>query len=281
MASQMDPIAACRRCAFLKALASAVVVVSMVGCNAAQRTDSEGWLKKRLERGSISHEQSVARARELSKKIEQAYETCQHLSMAVEMHEPDLDLLEWVERSMTPDRLKSNIYIGGKKVLVYTIVGNEYQEWVAGRGDVPAKHVMHRLESHDASKPITLLDGIEAYGCAFGFYTNNLLGPISHKREFLADRSANGYFVGQEIVDGRNCDVVACLPNERFWIMEMFYVRPDGFLARRESWEFIDGTKRHLIRVFDFQRLENKPLPESTWRFETAPPPLEKMKEIK
>lgn len=258
-----------------------LVSVGVAGCQGSARIDPEAWLRQRLERGAVSAEQSVARAREISKKIEQTYESCSCLSFVVEMHEPDLDLFESAEMSMTPDRLKSNIYIGGKKVLVYTLVGTKFQEWIAEKKSSPAKQVMHHLESHDSSKPITLFDGLEPYGCAFGFYANNQLGLLSRKREFFVDRTAAGYYVGQEIIDGRLCDVVVCPPNERFWGQEALFVRPDGFLARRESWEFIDGTKRRLIRVFDFRRLATRPVPESTWRFETAPPPMEKMKEIR
>lgn len=255
---------------------AAILLLGLLGCVKTQPTlNDEQRIRQRIEHAGLSKSENETRVVGIADRIESAYAACSTLSLTATITEPPFPETKRVELAMTPDKLKARIYIDDVPVLVWTLADGQWEEFKSEYNGEPKAHLIQTLESAEGPLDVTLSAGIERHMCGFGGYYHTWLAPDSRRIEYFASRVANGSWIANEELDGRKCDVVACLPNERYGGTELIYIRPDGFVAR---WESIrptedDGPPK-LMRIRTYSNYRTTPLPDDTWNLEIPPVPI-------
>ncbi|MBK8271351.1 MAG: hypothetical protein IPK83_24725 [Planctomycetes bacterium] len=255
---------------------AAILLLTLLGCAQTQPTlNDEQRTRQRIESTGLTESENETRVAGIADRIEDAYAACSTLSLTATITEPLYPETKRVELAMTPDKLKARIFIDDVPVLVWTLADGRWEEFKSEYNGEPKAHLIRTPESDEGPLDVTLSDGIERHMCGLGGYYQTWLAPDSRRIEYFASRIAKGSWIANEKVHGRQCDVVACLPNERYGGTELIYVRPDGFVAR---WESIRPTERDgppkLMRIRTYSNYRTTPLPDATWNLEIPPDPM-------
>lgn len=225
-------------------------------------------IRAKMRDAPLSPEENTTKVAELAAKVRRAYESCSNLSLRAEITEPPSPVIKHVQMSSAPCLLKTRAYIDGELVLVFTLRDGLFEEWKAAWNGVPEMHQIRAAESPDGPADIELADGLERHACGFGSCYKSWLGPGAEKVNHFVNRMTSGTYVGVEMQNGRECDVVACPPNESYGGLDVLFVRPDGFVA---SWRTIvefDDKPARLIRIRNYSEYRTAMLRPETWRFE-------------
>lgn len=231
-------------------------------------------IRTKLHEAPLSPEDNAKKVAELAAKVRGAYESCSNLSLRAEIIEPPSPVIKHVQMATAPCLLKTRAYIDGELVLVFTLRDGLFEEWKAAWNGVPEMHQIRAAESPNGPARIELADGLERHTCGFGSYYRSWLGPGAEKVNHFVNRITSGMYIGVEMLDGRECDVVACPPNQFYGGLDVLFVRPDGFVA---SWRTIvefDDKPARLIRIRNYSEYRTATLRPETWNFEA---PLENL----
>ncbi|HKQ48865.1 MAG TPA: hypothetical protein VJZ71_12415 [Phycisphaerae bacterium] len=213
----------------------------------------------------MTDEENALKTDALASRVRQAYERCSFFSF--EATTKDAAGIRRVEMAMTPSRYKTRVYLGDKLIWVGTRREEIYEEWKPSYLGYPQRRHVERFTPPVRKESIELMEGIEQHTCSMGGYLDTWLGPDSRRVGLFDFEIRKGRSIGVEDVDVHKCEVVATPPNERYGVMHVLYVRPDGFVARWDSYADDEGTAR-FIRSRVFQRIRTEAPSIDVFEFE-------------
>lgn len=218
-----------------------------------------------MRRCALSDRENAAKTEALARKVREAYGRCEYYSF--EATTKDAAGVRRVEMAMTPSRYKTRVYFGERLIWVGTRRDRIYEEWKPAYLGRPQRCHVEHFEPGNPKENIELEEGIEEHTCSMGGYLDTWLGPNSRKVGLFDFEICHGRWIGVEEEDGQSCDVVASPPNERYGVLHLLYVRPDGFIARWDSYRDEDG-KAHFVRSRLFRRMQTQLPPFDVFQFE-------------
>ena len=245
------------------------LLFTLASLSAGCANTEEARVRDRIAQSGLKPEANSARVAEIAHRLESAYGACSSLAFTAHVTEPPNNYKVRVELAMTPDKLKTKAFVDDVPIVIWTLIDGQFEECKLPYKGTAAQYSIRKAEQPDGPVDVTLSDGIERHMCCLGHYSSTWLAPTAHPTAFYSERIRGGVWVGTAQLDGLTCDVIACLPDQGHCTStELFYVRPDGFLAKWESIRPTGSKIPRLMRIRTYVNYERNQVAPETWHFE-------------
>jgi len=242
--------------------------VLLSGCATSVNFRDYHYLDHRRAQLALSEEQNRERVAAIASEVARAYAGAECLSFSAEPVWHGV-VRARIETAMGRGKFKTRLYVNGELAHVMTFRDGVIEEAKRECRGVPAAYELRPADHAFGSPNVNQLEGIDEYGCMMGGFCATWLGPNAPKAQFFAERIRRGKYLGATRLRGQECRLVLCQPTERYWGIELFYVRPDGFVIQWDTfYPDEDGGTPQFMRTRPYVNLSTTPLPEDRWDFE-------------